>query len=278
MLANMIGKRAFSSARGRLFAQLRTLDAAAPDYDKRERHYLRHQAGDVAEKDISPWHDLPLHPWGWNAGQKGELDVFQGVIEITRNTTAKMEVETTRKSNPVVQDQKKDKKTGEKYLRHYGLLPMFNYGMIPQTWESVHAVDKATGCSGDNDPLDIVDLTPRDMALLELPELKVIGSLCLIDEGEIDWKLIAVEASYAKEHGIRCAETYNQKNPGGINEVREWFRTYKTYDGKPLNQFGYDEQILDVERTIEIIYENHEYYKQLMAGKLANPDNELVLE
>ena len=51
-------------------------------------------------------------------------------------------------------------------------------------------------------------MTPRDMALLELPELKIVGSLCLIDEGEIDWKLLAVEASYAKEHGIRCAETF----------------------------------------------------------------------
>ena len=129
-MLNILNKRAFSSARGRLFAQLRTLDTALPDYDKRERHYLRQQVGDVPEKDISAWHDLPLHPWGWS-GEKGELDVVTGVIEITRMTTAKMEVETTRKSNPVVQDQKKDKKTGEKYLRHYGLLPMFNYGMIP---------------------------------------------------------------------------------------------------------------------------------------------------
>lgn len=42
-----------------------------------------------------------------------------------------MEVETDLVGNPIVQDQKKDKKTGEKYLRHYGLNPCFNYGMIP---------------------------------------------------------------------------------------------------------------------------------------------------
>ena len=52
------------------------------------------------DKTISPWHDLPLHPWV----EKGELDVFTGLMEITRNTTAKFEVETTRLNNPVVQD------------------------------------------------------------------------------------------------------------------------------------------------------------------------------
>ena len=273
LCSNMIGKRAFSAAgRPRFLHQARMLNQNDADYDKRERFYL--QQGD---KDVSPWHDLPLHPWSWT-GEKGELDVFTGVIEITRNTTAKMEVETTRKSNPVVQDQKKDKKTGEKYLRHYGIEPVFNYGMVPQTWENVHHEDKATGCFGDNDPLDIVDLTPRDMALLELPDLKVIGSLCFIDEGEIDWKLIAVEASYAKEHGIRDEVSFGQKHPGGINAVREWFRTYKTYDGKPEGKFGFDEKVLGVEQTIEIIYENHKFYKQLLAGEIANPDNELVLE
>ena len=58
---------------------------------------------------------------------------------------------------------------------------MFNYGMIPKTWENPNHTDKGSGCAGDNDPIDIVDLTPRDMACLELPELKVIGALCLLD-------------------------------------------------------------------------------------------------
>lgn len=92
--------------------------------DKRERHYLLSR-----DTKISPWHDLPMKP------EKSELDVFNGVIEITRNTTAKMEVETTKEHNPIVQDQKKNKE-GVKVDRHYGLIPGFNYGMIPQTWEN----------------------------------------------------------------------------------------------------------------------------------------------
>jgi len=42
-----------------------------------------------------------------------------------------MEVATDEKFNPIKQDVKKDKKTGEKYLRHYMLDPIFNYGMLP---------------------------------------------------------------------------------------------------------------------------------------------------
>ena len=75
---------------------------------------------------MSPWHDLGLRPHN-----STELDVFQAVIEITRFTTAKMEVETTRQYNPIVQDLLKNKKTGETAPRHYGREMLFNYGMIP---------------------------------------------------------------------------------------------------------------------------------------------------
>jgi hypothetical protein len=39
--------------------------------------------------------------------------------------------------------------------------------------------------------------------------------------------------------------------------VKEWFRIIKTYDGKPENRFGRDEQVLNVDKTIEIITECH---------------------
>lgn len=95
------------------------------------------------------------------------------------------------------------------------------------------------------------------MHLYEMPQMKIIGCLCLIDQGELDWKILAVEEAYAKDRGIRDVNSFNQKNPGAVKEVLEWMRTYKTYDGKKENSFGYDEQVLSVEKTIEIIYENH---------------------
>ena len=65
--------------------------------DGRERHFLNRVVTDILrDVPISPWHDIPLKEEG------AELDVFNAVIEITRNTTAKMEVETTSKFNPIV--------------------------------------------------------------------------------------------------------------------------------------------------------------------------------
>jgi len=144
--------------------------------------------------------------------------------------------------------------------------------MIPRTWENAQHTDKVTGCVGDNDPLDVVDLSGRNMPLFELPRLKIIGSLCLIDQDELDWKLLALEEHEAKKLGIRNVEDFNRHNPGLVKEIMEWFRVIKTYDGKPANRFAYDDQVLSVDKTIEIIEENHQSYKDLISGVIPNPD------
>ena len=93
--------------------------------ESRVRNYLYTNINQDDYIPLSPWHGLPLQP------ENAEPDVFQGLIEITRGTTAKMEVDTTDEYNPIVQDVKKDRESGKMVLRHYGVEPMFNYGMIP---------------------------------------------------------------------------------------------------------------------------------------------------
>jgi len=100
---------------------------------------------------------------------------------------------------------------------------------------------------GDNDPLDVVDLTNIDAPFSSLPNLKVIGAVCLIDQGELDWKILAIDEAYARDRKIRDAESFSQHHPGAIKEVIHWFRVYKTYDGKKENAFGHDEKVLSVE-------------------------------
>ena len=118
-----------------------------------------------------------------------------------------------------------------------------------------------------------MDLTDRDMPMFEVPSLKILGCICLIDQGELDWKIIAIDEAYAIDRKIRDAETFNQRNPGAIKEVINWLRIYKTYDGKAENTFGYDEKVLSVEKTIEIIYENNKSYLDLINGIIQNKDN-----
>ena len=52
--------------------------------------------------------------------------------------------------------------------------------------------------------------------------------------------------------------------------IREWFRWYKTPDGKPTNVFGYDEKCLDAAFTTGVIEETHDCWQKLIAGKVAD--------
>jgi inorganic pyrophosphatase len=52
--------------------------------------------------------------------------------------------------------------------------------------------------------------------------------------------------------------------------VREWFRWYKTPDGKPLNAYGYNEECLDANHAVEVIQETHIAWRKLVDGKVSS--------
>jgi inorganic pyrophosphatase len=46
---------------------------------------------------------------------------------------------------------------------------------------------------GDDDPIDIVDLSSKERKILDVIRVKVLGCFCLIDEGELDWKVLVMD-------------------------------------------------------------------------------------
>ena len=54
--------------------------------------------------------------------------------------------------------------------------------------------------------------------------------------------------------------------PGCISVMREWFRNYKTVDGKPQNAFGMDEKAMPRDYALAVIQETHDFWKKLTAG------------
>jgi inorganic pyrophosphatase len=92
----------------------------------------------------------------------------------------------------------------------------FNYGFFPQTWENPDEIDPLTNlkgmaqlpdsfpCSelGDGDPLDVVEIGIFPQRTHGVAFVKVIGAIGLIDEGETDWKIIAVDVNDPKAHFI----------------------------------------------------------------------------
>lgn len=47
---------------------------------------------------------------------------------------------------------------------------------------------------GDNDPVDVVEIGSEQLASGSVYKVKVLGAYAMIDEGELDWKIIAIRA------------------------------------------------------------------------------------
>lgn len=94
--------------------------------------------------------------------------------------------------------------------------------------------------------------------------VKTLGVLAMIDDGELDWKVLAVQVDDP------LAKEYNDIDdvPESVKAgVREWFRWYKTPDDKPINEFGFDEEYLNKAEAEKIIAETHEAWKKLKSGE-----------
>jgi inorganic pyrophosphatase len=213
-------------------------------------------------KEISAWHSIPL---------KNADGTFNFLCEIPKETMAKMETATDEKLNPIKQDTKKGK------LRDYPYNINWNYGMLPQTWEDPKHEHPEMKVFGDNDPVDVVEIGSGALAMGSVTPVKCVGIYAMIDDGELDWKVIAISVNDPKAAEINDVEDVEKHFPGELEKIRVWFRDYKTPDGKPLNKFGLDDKCMNKEYTLRVIEETNQFYNKLMSGERAN-DEELSLE
>jgi len=209
-----------------------------------------------ADKVISPWHDIPLF-----ADEKKHH--FNMLCEIPRWTNAKMEIATKELLNPVKQDVKKGQlRFVDNCFPHHGYI--WNYGALPQTWEDPNHIDSATNAKGDNDPIDVCEIGHRVAKRGDVYSVKVIGVIALIDEGETDWKLIAIDVNDPMAEKLNDITDVDLHMPGFLAATREWFRIYKIPTGKPENQFAFGGQFKDREFAHKIIQETHGFWKKLI--------------
>ena len=99
-----------------------------------------------------------------------------------------MEVALDEEGTPIKQDTKKGK------LRDYPYNINWNYGLVPQTWEDPEHTNEEAGGAGDNDPVDVVEIGTTALEMGGVYTVKPIGIYAMIDEGELDWKLIAINS------------------------------------------------------------------------------------
>lgn len=218
------------------------------------RAYLQNAQGHL----ISPFHDIPLYA----DEAKG---IFNMIVEVPRFSNAKLEISKDEPMNPIKQDVKKG---ALRYVKncfpYHGYL--WNYGALPQTWESPAQLDPDTGFKGDNDPIDVVEIGSALAATGEVKQVKVLGALAMLDEGETDWKIIAIDINDPLAPQLNDVDDLEKVVPGLVEATRNWFRIYKIPDGKPANSFAFDGAVKDRTHTLKVISHVHHMWKELISG------------
>lgn len=209
---------------------------------------------------INPLHDIPLYA-------DKEKRIFNFICEIPRWTNAKLELHTKSPLAPIVQDMKKGKKRFVHNVYPYkGYI--WNYGCFPQTWEDPTQVHMETGALGDGDPLDVCEIGKDACRIGEVIQVKVLGVLGMIDEGEMDWKIIVVNVNDPLAKEMNDVEDLYRVFPGLLHATFSWFRTYKVPDGKALNVFAFREQVQSATYALDVIEECHDSWKKLITGEV----------
>ena len=146
---------------------------------------------------LNPWHDVEL------GDETPEL--VPAIIEAPKGSKTKYEL---------------DKATGmirvDRILYSSVQYPA-NYGFIPRTY-----------CE-DHDPLDVLVLGQEPVAPLSIMRAKPIGLMKMLDHGEADDKIIAVNADdpeYAHYKSI------DELPPHRMTEVKRFFEDYKVLEEK----------------------------------------------
>jgi len=217
--------------------------------DITSRRYRMHFLHD--DQFLSPWHDVPL---------KNRDGSYNFICEIPKWTRKKFEIATGEPMNPIKQDVKNG------VLREYKWGDMlFNYGCFPQTWEDPKVISDETGCPGDNDPIDVIELGTRQRPTGSITRVKIVGVIAMIDADETDWKILTMALDDDKAIHIQDLNDLDAHMPGVTSALTHWLRLYKTAEGKTENKFGFQGKPQGAAVATRIVEETHEAWRQLVA-------------
>lgn len=110
---------------------------------------------------------------------------------------------------------------------------------------------------GDGDPLDVVEVGDDVLPCGSVVAVKVVGALALVDEGELDWKIITIAECCKNSKKINDIDDVNKVMPGKLDDIRDWYRLYKTADGKGENEYAFEGKFFGRKKALEIINDAH---------------------
>ena len=113
-----------------------------------------------------------------------------------------------------------------------------DYGFIPQT------------LADDEDPLDILVIGDDPLFTGCLLEARPIGLLKMVDNGENDRKVLAVQKANPRFKTITTLESLKNLNPHILDEIADFFEVYKKLEGKKTIIKGWNNE-LEAKKEIE---------------------------
>jgi inorganic pyrophosphatase len=178
-----------------------------------------------------------LHPWhGASYGSKAPEQV-QALIEIPQGSRSKYEI---------------DKETGllrlDRIIFSSFIYPV-NYGFIPQT------------LGQDGDPLDILVICSQPIQPLCLVEATVIGNMQMIDQGQMDDKIIAVASN---DPTVKHIKDIDELPEHFFNELKHYFEEYKVLENKVVEIDNFQNKT----EAFRIIQDAIDFYKETYRDSL----------
>ena len=92
--------------------------------------------------------------------------------------------------------------------------------------------------------------------------------MALIDEGETDWKLLAIDVNDPMADQLNDVADIEKYLPGLLRASVEWFQFYKVPDGKPENQFAFNSEAKNAAFAKNVVKETHEFWKNLISKEV----------
>ncbi|GLA56043.1 inorganic pyrophosphatase [Aspergillus niger] len=112
------------------------------------------------------------------------------------------------------------------------------------TWESPDIEDSKTGIPGDDDPLDVCEIGDGVAYCEEVKRVKPLGAFAVLDEGETDWKVVAIDVN---DPDVEASL------PGYLDSLKTWYRVYEVPDGKLENDIALEGKVEDKRFAFDLI-------------------------
>jgi len=119
---------------------------------------------------------------------------------------------------------------------------------------------------GDNDPIDVIEVSDEPIPFGAVTPVRILGNLKLIDQGEVDHKILAVSTVSELGQELYTLDDLERLRPKLIPAIVDWLINYKTTDGKAKNVL---ESIVPVNATeaIKTIEETHHAWSKLIKSE-----------